>query len=81
MVAAHPDWLALPGRTVVMLGAAAEVGPLPVLLGWGARVVAVDLPRPDIWERLLEAARRSAGTLLVPVAGAGDGDSGATRGP
>ena len=73
MVAAHPDWLALPGRTVVILGAAAEVGPLPVLLSWGARVIAVDLPRPDIWERLLETARRSAGTLLVPVAGAGDG--------
>ena len=68
MVAAHPDWLALPGRTVVMLGAAAEVGPLPVLLSWGARVIAVDLPRPGIWERVLETARRSAGTLLVPVA-------------
>ena len=46
MVAAHPDWLALPGRTVVALGAGAEVGPLPVLLGWGARVVGVDLPGP-----------------------------------
>jgi hypothetical protein len=82
MVAAHPDWLALPGRTVVMLGAAAEVGPLPVLLNWGARVIAVDLPRPGLWERVLETTRRSAGTLLVPVAqdqpgrpqaGAGDG--------
>ena len=72
LVAAHPDWLALPGRTVVMLGAAAEVGPLPVLLSWGARVIAVDLPRPGLWERVLETTRRSAGTLLVPVAGAGD---------
>lgn len=69
MVAAHPDWLALPGRTVVALGAGAEVGPLPVLLGWGARVIGVDLPRTDIWTRVLEVARRSAGTLLVPVAG------------
>jgi hypothetical protein len=69
MVAAHPDWLALPGRTVVALGAGAEVGPLPVLLDWGARVIGVDLPRPDIWTRVLEATRRSAGTLLVPVAG------------
>jgi hypothetical protein len=69
MVAAHPDWLALPGRTVVALGAGAEVGPLPVLLDWGARVIGVDLPRPDIWTRVLEAAGRSAGTLLVPVAG------------
>ena len=36
-VAAHPQWLRLPGRTVVALGAGAEVGPVPVLLGWGAR--------------------------------------------
>jgi hypothetical protein len=67
-VAAHPEWLRLPGRTVAVLGAGAEVGPLSPLLSWGARVIAVDLPRPPIWERILETARRSAGTLLVPVA-------------
>jgi hypothetical protein len=66
-VAAHPEWLALPGRTIVVLGAGAEVGPLPVLLGWGARVIGVDLPGPPIWERVLDVARRSAGTLLVPA--------------
>jgi hypothetical protein len=66
-VAAHPDWLALDGRTVVVLGAGAEIGPLPVLLGWGARVIGVDLPRPALWERVLAAARASAGTLVVPV--------------
>jgi len=68
-VAAHPEWLRLPGRTVAVLGAGAEVGPLPVLLSWGARVIAVDLPAPPLWERVLETARRGAGTLLVPVAG------------
>jgi hypothetical protein len=68
-VAAHPQWLRLPGRTVVALGAGAEVGPLPVLLSWGAQVIAIDLPHPPIWERLLDTARRSGGTLLVPVAG------------
>jgi hypothetical protein len=31
-------------------------------------VIAVDLPRPGIWERILDTARRSGGTLLVPVA-------------
>ncbi|MGH3253879.1 MAG: hypothetical protein ACRDOU_00500 [Streptosporangiaceae bacterium] len=67
-VAAHPEWLALPGRTIAVLGAGAEVGPLPVLLGWGAQVMGVDLPVPQVWERVLEVARRSAGTLLVPVA-------------
>jgi hypothetical protein len=74
-VAAHPDWLAVPGRTIVALGAGAEVGPLPVLLGWGARVIGVDLARPVIWERVLDEARRSAGTLLVPVAAHGSGDA------
>jgi hypothetical protein len=68
-VAAHPEWLALPGRTIVVLGAGAEIGPLPVLLGWGARVIGVDLPAPPIWERVLETARRSGGTLVVPAAG------------
>ena len=67
-VAAHPQWLGLPGRTVVALGAGAEVGPVPVLLGWGAEVIAIDLPRPAIWERLVDTARRSGGRLVVPVA-------------
>ena len=66
-VAAHPEWLSLPGRTIAVLGAGAEVGPLSPLLSWGARVIAVDLPRPGIWERILETAHRSAGTLLVPL--------------
>jgi len=68
-VAVCPEWLALPGHTVVVLGAGAEVGPLPVLLSWGARVIGVDLPSPAIWDRVLDTARRSGGTLLVPVAG------------
>jgi hypothetical protein len=72
-VAARPDWLALPGRTVAVLGAGAEVGPLPVLLSWGVRVFGLDLPRPEIWERVLAQARRGAGTLVVPAA-AGDAD-------
>jgi len=67
-VAAHPQWLRLPGRTVVALGAGAEVGPVPALLSWGARVIAIDLPGSPIWERLLDTARRSGGTLVVPVA-------------
>jgi hypothetical protein len=66
-VAAHPEWLPLPGQTVVALGAGAEVGPLEVLLRWGARVAGVDLPSPPVWERVLGIARRGAGTLLVPV--------------
>ena len=66
-VAAHPEWLRLPGQTVVALGAGAEVGPLEVLLRWGVRVAAVDLPSPPVWERVLRLARQGAGELLVPV--------------
>ena len=66
-VAAHPEWLRLPGQTVIALGAGAEVGPLEALLRWGARVVGVDLPSPPLWERVLRLARQGAGELLVPV--------------
>jgi hypothetical protein len=67
-VAAHPQWLRLADRTVVALGAGAEVGPVPVLLSWGAQVIAIDLPGPPIWERLVDTARRGGGRLVVPVA-------------
>lgn len=74
-VAANPDWLDLTGDRLVVLGAGAEMGPLRAVLSWGGDVVAVDLPRPEVWRRLLETARGSAGTLRVPVAsGSGVGD-------
>ena len=79
-VAASPQMLALPGRTVAVLGAGAEIGPLSVLLSWGVRVAAVDLPSPAIWERVLGMARGSAGTLLVPVARGGPDDDRAVAG-
>ena len=71
-VAAHPEWLSLPGRTVAVLGAGSEIGPLPVLLGWGAKVAGIDLAQPRIWERVLQAGRSGAGTLLVPARDPGD---------
>ena len=66
-VMAHPGWLDLAGVTVVVLGAGAQMGPLVSLLGWGADVVAVDLPNPQVWSRLLEVARAGPGRLRVPV--------------
>ena len=66
-VAVHPEWLALPGHTVAVLGAGAEMGPLPALLRWGATVAAVDLPVRTVWERVLRSAEDGAGRLLVPV--------------
>jgi hypothetical protein len=69
-VVAHPEWLPLPDTIVIVLGAGAEMGPLTALLRWGARVAGVDLPRPALWERVLDTARRGAGTLLYPDGGA-----------
>ena len=63
----NPDWLDLSDTTVVVLGAGAEMGPLRSLLRWGAHVIAVDLPRPDVWERVISVARNSAGRLTIPV--------------
>jgi hypothetical protein len=80
LVAENPQWLALPGRSVVVLGAGAEMGPLTALLRWGADVVAVDLPRPGIWQRLLGVARRYGGRLRVPAHGPADGSTGAGLG-
>ncbi len=66
-VVAHPEWLRLEGWTVGVVGAGAEMGPTRALLRWGARVAALDLPVPRLWERLAEEARHRSGTLLVPV--------------
>lgn len=75
LVIDNPDWLDLSDRTVVVLGAAAEMGPLRSLLRWGATVAAVDLPRRELWSHLLRDTHKLAGSLTVPVRpGAGDLD-------
>jgi hypothetical protein len=66
-VAAHPEWLSLPGKTLIALGAHAELAPTQQLLRWGATVAAVDLPHPPIWDQLLDAAKYTGGTLLFPT--------------
>ncbi|MFG1603793.1 hypothetical protein [Actinoplanes sp. NPDC049265] len=64
-VAGNPEWLDVAGHTLVVLGAGAEMGPLAAWLGWGGTVVGVDLPRPDLWERVVAVAGKSAGRLLA----------------
>lgn len=65
-LAGRPDWLALHGTRVVVLGAGAEMGPLRALLAWGAEVIAIDLPDPALWSRLEKFARDGAGVLHIP---------------
>jgi hypothetical protein len=64
----HPEWLALEGRRVLLLGAGAEMGPLEPLAAWGADVLAVDLPAQA--QRIQALARAGAGTVRLPGDGA-----------
>ncbi|HVQ86657.1 MAG TPA: hypothetical protein VMT88_00595 [Actinomycetes bacterium] len=66
----NPDWLQLRDTTFVVMGAGSEMGPLRSLLSWGAHVVAVDLPDPELWQRVLAIARQSPGKLTLPIRGA-----------
>ncbi|WP_240670134.1 hypothetical protein [Actinoplanes solisilvae] len=58
----NPDWLDLSDQRLVVLGAAAEMGPLAAVLSWGGTVAAIDLPAA--WERV---AVPEAGRLVAPV--------------
>jgi hypothetical protein len=73
LVLDNPDWLDLHDVDIALLGAAAEMGPTRSLLRWGARVHAVDLPRAEVWERLITTTRNTAGSLRIPIALGADG--------
>ena len=66
-VSENPDWLALAGRRVALVGAGAEIGPLAPLCAWGAEVIALDVPSQSVWNRIATTARRGAGTVHVPL--------------
>lgn len=70
-----PGRLDLNDRTFVLLGAASQMGPMENLLAWGAHVIAVDLPRPGLWEHILDCNLRGSGRLSVPVRPASSGDA------
>ena len=67
LVMDNPDWLDLDDRTVVVLGAGAEMGPVTSLASWGAQLALVDLPRPQLWQRVLATVRAGAGVAQVPL--------------
>ena len=69
-VAANPQWLDLSDQRLVVLGAGAEMGPLPAVLGWGGTVVGIDLPRAGLQARIRATAESSAGRLIAPDRGA-----------
>ncbi|EET82968.1 hypothetical protein ACE5JW_01370 [Acinetobacter radioresistens] len=63
---AHPEWFDLSDRTLVLLGAGSEAGPLTWLAKWKANIVAIDLPRAQVWERILNIIEAGNATLIAP---------------
>ena len=49
-----------------MLGAGSEAGPLTWLAKWKANIVAIDLPRAQVWERILNIIEAGNATLIAP---------------
>lgn len=70
----NPEWLSLPGRTMLVLGLGSEMGPARTLLRWGADVMGVDLPTSPVWDELRASVPATAGTLRIPTR---DGRAGA----
>ena len=64
----NPAWLKdVQNRYFVLLGAGSAMGPLLVLLAAGANVIAIDLDRPQIWQRLITLAKQSPGSITFPL--------------
>jgi hypothetical protein len=64
----NPGWLDLTDTNIAILGAGAEMAPTRSLLRWGANIHALDLPRSEIWQRLITITRSTPGSLRVPIA-------------
>ncbi len=73
LVMANPNWLRLDGRRIALLGAAAQMGPLRPLTRWGADLALVDVRRSELWQRIRDTVRNSAGRAVIPAPG---GDAG-----
>jgi len=66
-VADTPKWYDLSNFTFLLFGAGSAMGPFPILMSLGAHIIAIDLDRPVIWERLIKIARNSPGRLTFPT--------------
>ncbi|MEB3754032.1 hypothetical protein [Acinetobacter sp. MD2(2019)] len=66
-VQAHPEWLDLSDRTMVLFGAGSEAGPLTWLSKWKANIVAIDLPNENVWTRILKTIQDGNATLIAPA--------------
>lgn len=71
---AHPEWFDLSDRTIALLGAGSEAGPLRWLSRWRANLLAVDINRPAVWQRLAATVVEGNATLHLPLQSAAVAD-------
>jgi hypothetical protein len=62
----HPEWFDLSHRTVVLMGAGSEAGPLTWLSQWKANIIAIDLPHPQVWQKICDLVQQGNATLIAP---------------
>jgi hypothetical protein len=72
----NPEWFDLSDRQIVLLGAGAQAGPLDWLARWRARLVAVDVARPDLWTRIATTVAAGNATLVAPAVHGASGGQG-----
>jgi hypothetical protein len=63
----EPERLDLSDQAFAILGAASEMGPFPWLCRWGATIHAVDIPNPEIWDRIIRSAQKGSGRVAIPI--------------
>jgi len=63
----HPGVRPSADDLLIALGAGAEFAPTETWLALGGRVAAVARPRKELWQRLIESARKSGGELVLPI--------------
>jgi hypothetical protein len=79
--AAHPEWFDLSDRNLVLLGAGSEAGPFSWLLNWRANIYAVDLPRPQIWDRIARLSKAGNSRVFIPEGAANSLGANLTENP
>jgi len=63
----NPEWCDLRDTYFVLFGATSAMGPFFKLMDLGANIIALDLDRQPIWERLIADTRKRSGKLIFPV--------------
>lgn len=67
MCVTNPKVMDLSSKYFVLLGATSAMGPLDVLLKYGANIIAIDLDRDFIWSKILAKARAGTGRVIFPL--------------